>query len=357
MKSILIVEDDIEILENLEILLDAEGFNVYTATNGLAALDILETDLPDLILSDIMMPFLDGIEFFRKVKENIRTKTIPFIFLTAKNDYVSLRRGMNLGADDYISKPFSTDDLLRAINIRLEIRKTINKQIEEMKDSISKFFPHELRTPLVAIMGYSQIILSENDTIEKKEIMEMVDRIDYSAKRLYNRIEKFILHSELDSLNRNNILFEDDICLINNELIKEVAGSHHLLRERNGSIQTDIEPAVVKLSSRLLKIVITELIENAVKFSKQDSPVIVLGKRDNNFYSLNFKDYGIGMDNYQIQRIIPFKKSTEHLNQQEGNGLGLVIIKKILEGIKGEINIESSKNSYTNITVKLPLDL
>ncbi len=357
MKSILIVEDDNEILENLEILLDAEGYKVYSATNGLAALERLKTNLPDLILSDIMMPLLDGIEFFRKVKENESTKTIPFIFLTAKNDHNSLRRGMNLGADDYISKPFSTDDLLRAINIRLEIRKTINNQIEQVKDNISKYLPHELRTPLVAIMGYSQIILSENDTIEKKEIMEMVDRIDYAAKRLYNRIEKFILLTELESLNKNNTLLDDDICLINNELINEIAGIHHMLKERNGSIQTDIEPAVVKLSSRLLNIILTELLENAVKFSRQDSTIIVRGKRDTDYYFLDVKDYGIGMDSHQIRRVAPFHQFEKQINQQDGNGLGLLIVKKILEINKGELKIESSKNSFTNITIKLPVDL
>jgi len=357
MKIILLVEDDNEIRENLEILLDAEGYKVCSAGNGLEALNKLETTIPDLILSDIMMPYLDGVEFFQKVKENETTKAIPFIFLTAKNDFTSLRQGMNLGADDYITKPFSTDDLLRAINIRLEIHKTINRQIEEMKESISLYLPHELRTPLVAIMGYTQIILSENDTIDKKEIMEMVDRINYAAKRLYNRIEKFIQLSELESLNKKDNHYEKDICKIDDELIKEISIYHHMVRERKGEIQSDIQPAVLKLSKRLLNIIITELLENAVKFSKQESPIIVRGKKDTNFYILEVKDFGIGMDKLQIQRIAPFQQFDKQIIQQEGIGLGLVIIKNILEMIKGEFSVDSSKNSHTNITVKLPLEL
>jgi len=357
MKIILIVEDEDEIRENLEILLGAEGYEVCSACNGLEALNKLEIKVPDLILSDIMMPQLDGVEFFQKVKENEKTKSIPFIFLTAKNDHTSLRQGMNLGADDYISKPFSTDDLLRAINVRLEIHKTINRQIEEVRDSISKYVPHELRTPLVAIMGYTQIILSENDTIEKKEIMEMVDRINYAAKRLYNRIEKFIQLSELESLNKNKSPFENDICKIDDELIKEISIYHHMVRERNGVIQSDIEPAVLKFGSRLLNIIITELLENAVKFSKQDSPIIVKGKKDSKFYILEVKDFGIGMDKLQIQRIAPSQQFDSHIIQQEGIGLGLVIVKNILEMIKGEFKVESVKNSHTSIIVNLPLEL
>lgn len=357
MKKIFIVEDDGEIRENLEILLDAEGYEVISAGNGLEALEKLETIIPDLILSDIMMPQLDGVEFFRKVKENDKTKTIPFIFLTAKNDYISLRQGMNLGADDYISKPFATDDLLRAINVRLEIHKTINKQIEEMRDSISKYVPHELRTPLVAIMGYTQIILSENDTIEKKEIMEMVDRINYAAKRLYNRIEKFIQLSELGLPKVNPNPDENNICKIDNDLIKEISYCHHIIRERESLIESKLEPAIVKLSSRLLNILLSEVLENAVKFSNQDSPIIISGKKNEKFYFLEVKDFGIGMDDSQVKRIAPFRQFDRQIYQQEGNGLGLVTIKKILEQINGELRIESSKNSYTNIIVKLPLEI
>ena len=120
MKKILIVEDEESILFNLRLLLEANGFAVITSTNGTEGFKLAKKNLPDLIISDIMMPGLDGYMLKNKLNENKKTSAIPFIFLTAKAEMNDLRQGMNLGADDYLIKPFKSSDLIRTIEIRLK---------------------------------------------------------------------------------------------------------------------------------------------------------------------------------------------------------------------------------------------
>jgi len=352
--EIFIVEDEKEIRENLEILLDAEGYDVISAGNGLEALKKLESITPDLILCDIMMPYLNGMELFQRIKENDKARAIPFIFLTAKNDLTSLRQGMNLGADDYLTKPFATDDLLRAIKTRLEIKKTINQQIDEIRNNVNMYVPNELKTPLVAIMGYSQLIMSEIESIEKKDILDMVERINFASKRLYNQVEKFIQLSDLDLFTADNDNGENIISEIDKELIREILLCHHIIRERKDDITTSIEPAEVRVTNKLLNILLTELIENAVKFSEPGTLIIVDGKKENRFYLLEIKDFGNGMEDLQIQSVSSLRQIECH-KRRERKGLGLLTVTKIINSIEGEFKIENINDNHTIITVKIPL--
>src|SRR4030067_5261 len=122
MKRVLVTEDDDAIRENILDLLEAEGYAVATAKNGLAGAQLAHDDLPDLIICDIMMPDLDGYGVLDELRKDPATATIPFIFLTAKADKSDVRRGMELGADDYLTKPFTRDELIKATETRLGTR-------------------------------------------------------------------------------------------------------------------------------------------------------------------------------------------------------------------------------------------
>jgi len=120
MEKILIIEDDILYIENIKILLEEEGFEVLSAANGFDGIDEAKNNIPGLIICDIMLPDIDGYSVLVELRKREKTKLIPFIFLTAKAEMTDLRRGMNLGADDYLTKPFHAEDLLTAVKIRLE---------------------------------------------------------------------------------------------------------------------------------------------------------------------------------------------------------------------------------------------
>ena len=119
MKTILIIEDDIVLRDNTAELLELSNYKVITASNGKAGIKLAKKHLPDIIICDIMMPELDGYDTLKFLSQNKTTKYIPFIFLSAKTEHKEIRKGMNMGADDYITKPFSEDDLISAIESRL----------------------------------------------------------------------------------------------------------------------------------------------------------------------------------------------------------------------------------------------
>lgn len=355
MKKILLVEDEIELRDNIRLLLESEGYKVTLAENGLDALKVIEKDNPDLIISDIMMPFMNGYELFDTVKEDLKTKIIPFIFLTAKSDKHSIRYGMNLGADDYLTKPFTQEDLLQSVKTRFDKSEALSNRIDEIRNNISKYIPHELRTPLVSILGFSEIIVADIDTLEKDDILHMVCNIIFGAKRLHKRIEKFIELIGLERIKNNQWVTDNQKSDINESVIKQIILDDNIIEERKEKIESHIEVAELKIPDYYLKILISELLENAVKFSEPDKPVIVEGKKTGKFYELNVKDSGRGMKDYEISHIDAFQQFDREKYQQEGNGLGLAIVKKILDKCSGNIDIQSEKYRFTKVKIFIPI--
>ena len=151
MKKILVIEDTPDILENITTILRFEKFQALTARDGQRGLQLAQEQKPDLIICDILMPGLDGYEVLIKLRQDPTTATIPFIFLTAKASKEDWRRGMNIGADDYLTKPFTAQELLTVIRTRLEkhteIVRRSEEKLETLRSHIGYALPHEFRTP------------------------------------------------------------------------------------------------------------------------------------------------------------------------------------------------------------------
>ncbi len=355
-KKILVLEDDLNILNNIVELLESEKYDVCSVSNGKEGLDLLKNYKPDLILCDIMMPHINGIEFYKRVKLVYDTKLIPFIFLTAKTDLTSIREGLSLGADDYITKPFLADDLLKSIEIRMARQNEFNDQFESLVKNINMYIPHELRTPLVAIIGFSRLILADLATMDKNEIKEMTERILWSAHRLNNRIEKFISYSDLNlSINAPISEINDKITNFNNDIFTGMISNHYYICDRISAIKLSIEPVTLHISELHLERLLREVVENAVKFSANSSEIIINGYSNGPDYFLTIKDKGIGMYNEEIEKIGTFNQFSREVYSQDGNGLGLAIAKRIVDMNNGEIMLESEKNNYTIVKIKLPI--
>ncbi len=349
MKKILVVEDEPGLRENIITLLEIRGFEIIPAVDGMDALKKLEFITPDLIISDIMMPYLDGYELFKRIKENEKTRFTPFLFLTAKSDLTSIRQGMSLGVDDYVTKPFSSEDLYKAINTRLEKVNLYDEKIEQVKNSIRTALPHELRTPLIGILGYSEIILSDQFELGKEEIIEMVERISYSAKRLHNRIEKFLQLADLDLITKNSSNNLNSECVISNDEVKLSSFDHLHIKERVQDIELDIEPAFLKMHNRFLHMILKEVLENAVKFSHNGTTIFVKGEKKASTYLLTITDFGVGMHQNEIDSIEAFKQFDRDFHQLDGQGLGLTFVKKAIDYYDGSFTIESQKNKFTRV--------
>ncbi|WP_282055387.1 response regulator [Maribacter luteus] len=166
MKKILLIEDNKDVRENTADILELHNFEVLTAENGLTGIEMAKKHLPDLILCDIMMPLKDGYDVLEDLGNTTKTKGIPFIFLTAKSDRTDFRKGMNLGADDYLTKPFEEHELIEAIKTRVRKNDFLRKEFSKNIEGINEFFQE----------AYSYLNLEH---IEKEYRPKLFDKKDF----------------------------------------------------------------------------------------------------------------------------------------------------------------------------------
>ncbi|MEG4440786.1 response regulator [Microcoleus sp. AT9_B5] len=363
MAKILVIEDEEAIRENILDLLEAENFEGIGAINGQVGIKLAIEKIPDLILCDMMMPEVDGHGVIKALRSEPLTATIPFIFLTAKADKVDVRTGMELGADDYITKPCTPQELLKAIAIRLEKQKTISRQsqktLDELRTNISMSLPHELRTPLNAILGFSELIQSEYQVLEESDILEMIGQIQTSGHRLYRLIQNFLLYAELEIAATNPELLKE---MRNSEfscvksLLSQKARQQAKHANRTDDLQLNLQDSSVAMDSVRLAKIVEELLDNAFKFSLEGTPVLLSTfVVENKTFILSVKDRGRGMTADQIAQLEAYRQFDRKLYQQAGLGLGLAIVQRLVELHGGEFKIESLPQQETIVCVSLPV--
>ena len=362
MTKILVIEDEESIRENILELLEAEDFQGIGAINGKIGIKMAIDQIPDLILCDMMMPETDGHGVLKALRSEPLTATIPFIFLTAKADKSDIRRGMELGADDYITKPCTPQELLKAIAIRLEKHKAISrksqKTLDELRTNISMSLPHELRTPLNAILGFSELMLSEYQVFEESDILDMLGQINTSGHRLYRLIQNFLLYAELEIAATNPELLKEmrssEFSCIKS-LLTQKAQQQAKLVNRTDDLQLNLEDFSVAIDSVKLAKIVEELLDNAFKFSLEGTPVLLTTLVEDQTFILSVKDQGRGMTADQIAQLEAYRQFDRKLYQQAGLGLGLAIVQRLAELHGGEFKIESLPQQETIVCVSLPI--
>jgi two-component system, sensor histidine kinase and response regulator len=362
MAKILVIEDEESIRENILELLEAENFEALGAANGKVGIKMAIAQIPDLILCDMMMPEIDGQGVLKALRAEPVTATIPFIFLTAKAEKTDIRLGMEQGADDYITKPCTPQELLKAIAIRLEKHQAISrksqKTLDELRSNISMSLPHELRTPLNAILGFSELILSEYSLLEESEILEMIGHIQVSGHRLYRLIQNFLLYADLQIAATNPERIEE---MRNSEfscvksLLSEKARQQAKQANRTEDLQLNLQDSSVAIDAMRLTKILEELLDNAFKFSSEGTPIFVSTLVENQTFILCVKDQGRGMTADQIAQLEAYMQFDRKHYQQAGLGLGLAIVQRLAELHGGELKIESSPHQETIVSVYLPV--
>ncbi len=362
MTKILVIEDETAIRENILELLEAQDFEAIGAENGRIGVQIATEQVPDLIVCDVMMPELDGYEVLEALRTNPLTVTIPFIFLTAKADKSDTRKGMELGADDYLTKPCRATELLRAVESRLEKQAAVDRQaqkkLDELRGNITHALPHELRTPLNGIIGLSNLLLDDLDSLELSEIREMVEQIQFSGDRLYRLIQNFLLYAELELVatqhERIKALRSCQVSTVE-ELITNQALQQARAANREADLQLELQDSAVLIAANRLKKLVEELIDNAFKFSAPGTPVTIANKVTQNSFILSVSDQGRGMTAEQIAEIGAYMQFERKLYEQQGSGLGLSISKRIAELHGGNLTIESIPSQQTIVLVSLKI--
>jgi signal transduction histidine kinase len=350
MPKILIIEDEPIIREMLVELLELEKYQCFSAENGKAGVDAAKTHLPDLIVCDIKMPEMNGHEVLNELQKDQLTSTIPFIFLSAMVDKKDLRKGMNLGADDYITKPFDPDDLIDAIKIRLAKNSQIKKKMKQLRESIALSLPHELQTPLISVIGYSQILMEKLKKKNKQEY-EFAKTINEAGKRLNRLIQHFIAFSKLATSSKTR---DSESALISAQYLEDVVSKISSKYEREDDLVMNLSDAYARIRFNDFLMIIEEIVDNAFKFSDEGSSVLVENSVTDNKYFLKVSDNGRGMTEEQQLNIGAYMQFERDQYEQQGSGLGLSISKKMIELYGGSFTIDSLYGKGTTVTVIIP---
>lgn len=362
MKRILVIDDDPAVQALTVKALQARGFQTMTAGDGLAGLEMAKSHLPDLIICDIQMPNLDGYGTLTALQQDPATAAIPFIFLTGLSDRTQIRQGMGLGADDYLTKPFTVSDLIAAVKTRLTkhdvVQRRSEKKLEDLRGNIGLALPHELLTPLNGILGFTSLMMDESMIFEPEEVRDFAKNINTSALRLHRLIENFIVYSETelistDPAKREELGRVDRVSTA--EIITRTVLDKAAAYGREVDLDLQVHDTQIIMLPAYLKKMTEELLDNAFKFSKPGSPVNVTSGPAGDRFVLCVSDQGRGMTAVQIADVGAHMQFERRFYEQQGVGLGLIISKRLAELHGGDLTIESTPGRHTTVQLSVPL--
>jgi signal transduction histidine kinase len=355
---VLLVEDDPHLLAVAADYLREVGHEVATATSGREGLAKARDILPDVIVSDIMMQNGSGLYLLENLKRHPATHLVPFVFVTARDSRDDIRRGMALGADDYIPKPFNMDELDASIRSQLEKRERRSRAAAVLGQRHLVSMPHELRTPLNGILGITDLLrdgLRRGRFPSARDLEENLGILHESAVRLLRLIENYLLFYELRLASGNPR--RDELyphagaeVPLDGEFFSELARRYG----REGDLTVDLAPARLPISAELLEKILSELVDNALKFSDPHRPVAVRGTEEEAGYRITVSDRGLGMTPEQVAGVAPFTQFDRAVLEQQGVGLGLCLVRLIADLHGVGFSLDSRPGEGTDVTLRFP---
>ncbi|MFV0396894.1 MAG: response regulator [Bacteroidales bacterium] len=358
MPKILFVEDNDDLRNATIDYLSFEGYQVIGANSGSMGIDLTLKHKPDIIICDILMKDMDGYEVRKKLKSHSETSLIPFIFLTALSEKENIRKGMDLGADDYLIKPVSLEILKNAINSRCEKSKEyqhyIDARITEFKKEIIRVLPHEFLTPLNVVLGFANLIKQEAQTLTTKEIKEMASYIEEGGDRLKDLINRYLYYIYQVSYSQQKT---KNVSCCTKDVMSIISSNTSSKFNREDDLICEIEEAEIQIESKDLEYIVKEIVDNAFKFSKKGTNVIVYGRIVDSNYELRVIDSGIGFpfsDEDIVSELGAFNQFNREILEQQGTGLGLITSLLIIQRNNGQISIKNQKEGVL-VSVILPV--
>jgi two-component system, sensor histidine kinase and response regulator len=367
MKKILVIEDELSVGSNILEILESGGFAGLLATNGKMGVQLAKEQVPDLIVCDIMMPDMDGYAVLEALRAQLETAAIPFIFLTAKTTRDDVRHGMNLGADDYITKPFRRTELLDAIAVRLAkatALKQLQHQVQELqqtnieKDELILTVSHDLRAPLANIKLIAETLKITPNLDQQEQYLSILELVCEQGNDLINNLlvwrqlqeEKYTFSFETFSLQYwlPGMLEPFEVRTGDREQLFQV------------NIPSDLP--FITTDPISLKRILTELLNNACKYTFPGGKIAfqVLYQPDKSATATSSIIFIIGNEAEipasDLPRIFEkfYRISQGDYHHQSGTGLGLTIVEKLVEQLEGTIQVESHEG-WTTFTVYLPV--
>lgn len=369
MMKILVIEDESILREEVVEWMKLEGYEAIGCADGVAGINEAFSYRPDLIICDITMPLLDGHGVLLELRANPSTSAIPFIFVTARASHDDVRKGMNLGADDYITKPFTRVELLQAVQTRLEKialqqqehqnevkqwKQAFEQEREQrfLKSKLVAMFSHDFRNPLGAILSSVSIVRDYADHMGEQRRLKHLNRAEASVRQLIQMLDDMLIVSQMES---GNLAFKPEQ-LNMSEFLQQIVDEFQFIYTETCSLVFKSQFADdIMADPRLLRQIAANLISNAIKYSPQGSEVQILLEYDDDQVGISVRDHGIGIPEADQQRLFTAFQRASNVGDVRGTGLGLAIVKQAVDLHGGSIELESKVGMGTTVTVQIPV--
>lgn len=362
--KILIVDDVISNVLLLKILLTNEKFQVCTANNGMACIEMAQKEHPDLILLDVMMPDINGFDTAVILKKNPETRDIPIIFLTALNSPQNLVRGFQVGANDFLTKPFNKEELVMRVTQQISLvaaKRIIEKQNAELKamlinrDKMYSVIAHDLRSPMASIrMVLNLVLQSTSAEMVGSELYMLLDQANRESEEVHNLLDNLLKWTKSQT-GRLSVVMQD---LDLNDIIPGVVEVFEMIaKTKNITLElkkTD-EELKVHADNDMLKTVLRNFISNAVKFSPENSNIQIVMRKEGDFARVSVKDQGVGISSDRLDSIFLKGETTYGTDGEEGSGLGLLLCQDFARKNGGDCYVESVEGQGSTFSFTIPI--
>ena len=353
-----IIDDDEKIGAALSAGLEAHGFRTTFSQTAAAGLAAAHQQYPDLILCDINMPGKNGHEMLEDLRRDEALANCPFVFMTGNPLFSQPRTGMDLGADDFLLKPFSLDTLVACINARLK-RSDISGQgeaalVKSLRDGLRRGLPHEFFTPLTGIIGFAEMLEQEGDLMKPEECREALRNILLSGRRLQRTLRNYIYAVDRlapDSVSPFPVLSALSVTQLFQQGARAAAERH----QRAVDLALEINATPIAGSAHELSLMVEELVDNAFSFSRPRTIVRVQATRVEDELHVTVTDSGRGMTRQQLKSLGLFRQFERQKYEQQGLGVGLFIAHQAVRRTGGLMRFESVKDVGTTCHVILPV--
>ena len=349
--KILIIDDEADFCQVLIRCLSKQGYTVVAASDGMAGVGLAAETLPDLIVCDLNMPGMDGYAVLAALRRDPKLADIPLIFLTGQSQPSQVRQGMNLGADDYLTKPVSLEDLLGAVKVRLSRRQTQRQRQEKQMERAMQLFGgivHDLRDPLFVVLGYTGMLRGGAGQAPGggEYSRQILDRMQQAILRMQAIVSEtlFLARSRMQKLPF------DPGPLDLREFCEQLVAEHEANRRLR--FQCAGERFAVTADALRLRQALDNLLSNALKYS--DGLVVVSLSAGSGAYVIEVRDRGIGIPAVEQEGIFePFFRAS-NTGGRPGHGLGLSVVKSCIEQHGGRVRFASDCRKGTTFFVELP---
>lgn len=363
--KILIVDDVMSNVLLLKVLLTNEKFAIATASNGRQALEQVEKENPDLVLLDVMMPDMSGFEVAQHLKSNPNTADIPIIFLTALNSTADIVKGFQVGANDFISKPFNKEELIIRVTHQISLvaaKRLILSKTEELqrtiagRDKLYSVIAHDLRSPMGSIkMVLSMLILNLPSEKIGAEMYELLTMANQTTEDVFSLLDNLLKWTK-SQIGKLNVVYQDvDLVEVTDGVIEIFSMVASLKKIRIHEMKP--EKMMVNADIDMLKTVVRNLLSNAIKFSKENSEVLVKMEEVDGMAVVSVQDYGCGISEEGQKKLLHTDThfSTFGTNNEEGSGLGLLLCKDFVVKNGGKLWFTSKEGEGSIFSFSIPV--